>query len=242
MPGGGEIVIGTTVREGSVPNVAASHFAVVSVQDTGPGIPQHLLAKVFDPFFTTKPVGKGTGLGLSQVYGIAQQSGGSVRIENVPGSGAEVSIWLPLSAAEEAPIHRDRPARPVSDGSSRTILVVEDDAGVRQFIVESLRGAGFNVAEAANGPEAIDGLDSKRPDLLLVDFAMPGMNGTDLVRTAWEIHPRLPVVMATGYADMNAVEELLPAERVLRKPFRSDELVRAISDAIAEDCDQAPAG
>jgi signal transduction histidine kinase/ActR/RegA family two-component response regulator len=242
MPGGGDIVISTAVREGNSADGAAGRFAVISVWDTGPGIPQHLLPKVFDPFFTTKPVGKGTGLGLSQVYGIAQQSGGSVRIENIPRSGADVSIWLPLTAAEEAEVRRDRPTLPVSNGSSHTVLVVEDDAGVRQFIVESLRGAGFKVAEAANGTEAIEGLDRERPDLLLVDFAMPGINGTDLVRTAWEIHPRLPVVMATGYADMNAVEKVLPAERVLRKPFRSDELVRAITDAIAEDCEPAPAG
>jgi signal transduction histidine kinase len=233
MPAGGDIVISSSVEKGSFPGIDATRFAVISVQDTGPGIPPHLIEKVFDPFFTTKPVGKGTGLGLSQVYGIAQQSGGLVRIENREGLGANVSIWIPLATPQVQATQGDRPKLPVTAGSAQTIFVVEDDPGVRQFIVESLRVAGFKVDEAANGADALCRLERKRPDLLLVDFAMPGMNGADLVQAAWAIHEQLPVVMATGYADMNKVEKVLPPDRVLRKPFRSEDLVRAISDAIS---------
>jgi CheY-like chemotaxis protein len=232
MPGGGDIVISSSIEEGCFPEIEATRFAVISVQDTGPGIPPHLIERVFDPFFTTKPVGKGTGLGLSQVYGIAQQSGGLVRIVNREGSGANVSIWLPLATPQLQKVPGDGPKAPIRADAARTILVVEDDPGVRQFIVESLRGAGFKVVEAANGVHALSLLQSGRPDLLLVDFAMPGMNGADLAQAAWAIHDGLPVVMATGYADMNKVEKVLPANRVLRKPFRTEDLVRAISEAI----------
>jgi CheY-like chemotaxis protein len=232
MPRGGDIVIRSTVEEGAFPDIEATRFAVISVQDSGPGIPPHLIEKVFDPFFTTKPVGKGTGLGLSQVYGIAQQSGGLVQIDNGQGSGATVSIWLPLASPEAQTTQRDRPRMPLAAGSTHTIFVVEDDDGVRQFIVDSLRSAGFKVDEAANGTDALRQLQRKRPDLLLVDFAMPGMNGAELAQAAWGIHDGLPVVMATGYADMNKVEQVLPPERLLRKPFRSEDLVRAISEAI----------
>jgi signal transduction histidine kinase/ActR/RegA family two-component response regulator len=232
MPAAGDIVISSSVEEGAFPGIEARRFAVISVQDSGPGIPPHLIEKVFDPFFTTKPVGKGTGLGLSQVYGIAQQSGGLVRIENREESGANVSIWLPLASPQVLVKEGGRPKLAVAAGSAHTVVVVEDDPGVRQFIVESLRGAGFKVVEAANGIDALSLLQSRRPDLLLVDFAMPGMNGADLAQAAWAIHDGLPVVMATGYADMNKVEKVLPAERVLRKPFRTEDLVRAISEAI----------
>lgn len=231
MPDGGRITIRSMIEEGDLPDVDASHFGVVSVSDTGPGIPSHLIERVFDPFFTTKPVGKGTGLGLSQVYGIAQQSGGTVRLDNDRDEGAVVSIYLPLAPSELA---RDEsePADAPAIPRSLHVMVVEDDDGVRQFIVGSLQASGFNVCEAANGSEALAGLRHQRPDLLIVDFAMPGMNGAELVRKVWEVHPRMPVLMATGYADMNMVEKVISPDRVLRKPFRSDELLRAISEAL----------
>ena len=166
-------------------------FGVVSVRDTGPGIPDHLLEKVFDPFFTTKPVGKGTGLGLSQVYGIARESGGIARLENRADAGASVEIWLPLvpevaaTAADDE--HETAPPRTLAN---HDILVVEDDAGVREFLVESLQGAGLRVTQAINGVDALVELKRKRPDLLLVDFLMPGMNGVEMVEEARKILSR----------------------------------------------------
>lgn len=182
MPDGGEITIASSLASGEFPNVTSTTFGVVSVCDTGPGVPDHLVEKVFDPFFTTKPIGKGTGLGLSQVYGIARESGGLARLENRDGSGAMVEIWLPLVPAEPSTIRSEHSPTTLSRIRNRDILVVEDDAGVRQFLVDSLHGAGFRVKQANNGPEALEELERKRPDLLLVDFLMPGMNGVEMVQ------------------------------------------------------------
>ena len=234
MPDGGTITIASATATGDFPDVAATTFGVVSVSDTGPGVPDHLVEKVFDPFFTTKPIGKGTGLGLSQVYGIARESGGIARLENRPEAGAKVEIWLPLARPAPA-AERPEPSRAAAaTPRNHDILVVEDDPGVRQFLVDSLQGAGFHVTEATNGPEALAQMRTKRPDLLLVDFLMPGMNGAETVERAREIYPDLPVLLATGYADMNVVEKVIPANRVLRKPFMSEDLVAAVSDALAE--------
>ena len=234
MEDGGEIEISSSISTGDFPKVKATNFGVVSVRDTGPGIPDHLLEKVFDPFFTTKPVGKGTGLGLSQVYGIARESGGIARLENRVGAGASVEIWLPLVPAMAATQAGDekRTARPAR--RSHDVLVVEDDAGVREFLIDSLQGAGLRVTQANNGVDALVELKRKRPDLLLVDFLMPGMNGVEMVEEARKIYPGLPVLLATGYADMNVVAKVIPANRVLRKPFRSEDLLDAVFDAIDE--------
>ena len=234
MPDGGEINIASSTATGDFPNVTATAFGVVSVSDTGPGVPDHLAEKIFDPFFTTKPVGKGTGLGLSQVYGIARESGGVARLESRAGAGACVEILLPLVPALPATVRSEAKAALPACVRNHDILVVEDDEGVRQFLVDSLQGAGFRVTQAHNGREALAALRRKRPHLVLVDFLMPGMNGIEMVEKAREIYPDLPVLLATGYADMNVVHRVIPASRVLRKPFRSEDLVDAVSDALAQ--------
>ena len=150
MPEGGEITISSAMATGEYPDVKATEFGVVSVSDTGPGVPDHLIEKVFDPFFTTKPIGKGTGLGLSQVYGIARESGGVARIENREGAGAQVEIWLPLAPAKTVAVPGEKRAMPLTRQASQDIFVVEDDDGVRQFLVDSLHAAGFRVSEANN--------------------------------------------------------------------------------------------
>jgi CheY-like chemotaxis protein len=234
MPDGGDIVIASSIEEGAFPDVDASRFGVISVTDSGPGIPSHLIEKVFDPFFTTKPVGKGTGLGLSQVYGIARQSGGTVRIDSEAGRGAKVSIWLPLTGKDERSERNEPAMTSVEHGQSREVLVVEDDPGVRHFIVDGLQSHGFNVRHASDGAMALDELATGQPDLMIVDFAMPGMNGAELVKKVCDLYPGLPVVLATGYADMNAVEKVIPADRVLRKPFVIEDLLGAINGALAD--------
>jgi signal transduction histidine kinase/ActR/RegA family two-component response regulator len=234
MSEGGDIVIASSIEEGSFPDVDASRFGVISVSDSGSGIPGHLIEKVFDPFFTTKPVGKGTGLGLSQVYGIARQSGGTVRIDSEAETGTKVSIWLPLTRKEERSELSEQKTTAAQYGQSREVLVVEDDPAVRQFIVDGLQSHGFNVRHASDGSIALDELEAGQPDLMIVDFAMPGMNGAELVKKVCSIYPGLPVVLATGYADMNAVEKVIPADRVLRKPFMIEDLVGAINDAIGD--------
>lgn len=234
MSDGGRIKIISSIEEAELPGITATRFGTISVRDTGPGIPPHLIERVFDPFFTTKAVGKGTGLGLSQVYGIAQQSGGTVRLDSAVGQGTNVAICLPLAIPAESEAGNDSPEITPSVNRNLNVLVVEDDLAVRQFIVECLRTSGYKVAQAANGTEALTALEQFLPDLLLVDFAMPGMNGADLVQRAWAIHPRLPVLLATGYADMDAVEKVIPVDRVLRKPFRGEELLRAIDTALMD--------
>jgi signal transduction histidine kinase/ActR/RegA family two-component response regulator len=229
MPEGGALTIATDVRR---PQDAEGESVVISVTDTGQGIPEALLEKVFDPFFTTKAVGKGTGLGLSQVYGIARQSGGTVRIHSVEGEGSTVEIWLPVTAEtaqSDAPEARLDMAR---GAQKDRILVVDDDDGVRRFIVECLETLGYEVDQAAGGREALARLDDARPALLIVDYAMPGLTGVDVIHKVRERFPGQRIILSTGFADMAAVEAVMEPENVLRKPFRIAELAAAVNASL----------
>jgi signal transduction histidine kinase len=234
MPEGGLLRISTDVSEAVRPNLEPGSYVVVRVADTGSGIPPHLLAKVFDPFFTTKPVGKGTGLGLSQVYGIAQQSGGTVQIESSENVGSIVEIWLPTARAHAEPEARDEPPIKQPGALGERILVVDDDPGVRRFIAESLELLGYVVLQAADGREGLARLSGEAPGLMIVDFAMPGMNGVEVAVAARSCSPDLPIILATGHADMEAVQQVIDPERVLRKPFQIDELARAVRAAFTD--------
>jgi CheY-like chemotaxis protein len=231
MPDGGVLTIGTSVAPANDDVLAPGNYGVISVADTGTGIPQNLLSKIFDPFFTTKPIGKGTGLGLSQVFGIARQSGGTVQIESDEGAGACFTIWLPLAAAvsasDTAPVNV-----PAAQRGQGRILVIDDDAGVRRFIVECLEMLGYQVSQAASGQEGLASLGADEPDLLIVDYAMPGMNGVEVVQAARERAPTLPIILATGYADMDAVDKAIGLGSLLRKPFRIDDLQQAVHQAL----------
>lgn len=237
MTEGGVLTIATCVRPAEGEDLEPGDYAVVSVRDTGAGIPSHLLSKVFDPFFTTKPIGRGTGLGLSQVYGIAQQSGGTVRLTSTEGQGSTVDIWLPAAEAVVAAPAEDFAVNTSADAPHQRILVVDDDEAVRRFIVESLQTLGYSVDEAAEGEAGLQQLGSARPDLLIVDYAMPGMTGVDVVMQARTTAPGIPIILATGYADMEAVDRVMAPENVLRKPFRLSELALAVKTAL----DPAPA-
>jgi CheY-like chemotaxis protein len=204
------------------------------VQDTGSGIAPHLLNKVFEPFFTTKPVGRGTGLGLSQVYGIAEQSGGTAKISSVLGQGTTVEIWLPACEMQfqqhTFPVQSEAPARGTLQ---ETILVVEDDRDVRRFIVECLDTLGYCTKEAAHGQQGLEMLRLHAPSLLIVDFAMPGMNGAELATSARADHHALPIIFVTGYADMDAVDRVPGTTLVLRKPFDMTALANIVRKALA---------
>jgi signal transduction histidine kinase/CheY-like chemotaxis protein len=205
-------------------------YVVVRVSDTGRGIPPGVLPKVFDPFFTTKPVGSGTGLGLSQVYGFARQSGGLATIRSEPGQGATVEMIFP-AADPDTPISLEppRPALQVPVAKSGNILVVEDDADVRRVIVECLGLIGYSVTEAPNGAEGLAAISRAKPDVLVVDYAMPDMTGAEVISKARELVGDLPVILATGYADMAAVERLAGRPAILRKPFD----ITTLGDAVA---------
>jgi len=230
MPDGGELAIVTSTIEGPEESLPPGRYGVVAVRDTGTGIPPHLIARVFDPFFTTKSVGKGTGLGLSQVFGIAEQSGGTARIVSTEGEGTTVSILLPATAPPVGMSAADPAARD-SDARGGSVLVIDDDDAVRQFIVDSLEHLGFQVREAPNGPAGLDLLREDRPDLLLVDFAMAEMNGADVVEEAHRIAPGLPVILATGYAEIDPAA--IGVSRILRKPFGINDLSDALRQVLA---------
>ncbi|RZA32385.1 MAG: response regulator [Lysobacteraceae bacterium] len=208
-------------------------YVRIAVTDSGPGMPPELIAKVFEPFFTTKAVGKGTGLGLSQVYGMARQSGGAARILSQPGAGTTVEIWLRAwdgssTGAEPAPM----PAAVPDRRAGSRILVVEDDQIVRESMVSSLEAFGHAVTQAADGEAALRALQGGRPDLIITDYLMPGITGTELMTRAREVYPGIPMIIATGYADMHAIDAVLGDDILLRKPFQLSELARSVERAL----------
>jgi CheY-like chemotaxis protein len=231
MPGGGELTISTRIAEEDAGSGKPAQV-VVAVADQGQGIAPNLLSKVFEPFFTTKPLGSGTGLGLSQVYGFARQSGGSTRIVSTEGKGTRVEMRFPCVAPEEPVDARDAPSDEAA-GASRRILVIEDDPEVRRVIVDSLELAGHRVTAAADGVQGLAMLDEVDPELLIVDYAMPQMNGAEVIAAARTARPGLPVVLATGYADMAEVGRVLGTQSILTKPFDIGALQRAVSLAMA---------
>ncbi len=198
-------------------------YVMVAVSDTGSGMAPEVLAKVFEPFFTTKAVGKGSGLGLSQVFGLAKQSGGGVRIDTAPGAGTSVKVYLPRCDDIAAP----RPAvrePPLGVDGRPVVLLVDDDSAVREITAGMLDELGYAVVEAGSGGAALE-LLQQRPDvdLMLLDFAMPGMNGAEVAREATSRRPHLPIVFVTGYADVEALAHAGEAG-VIQKPFEDHEL------------------
>ncbi len=234
MPKGGQLTIAAGLRTvGRAPGLKAGEYVELRVTDTGTGMSKEVAARAFDPFFTTKGVGKGTGLGLSQVHGLVRQAGGSVRIESRLQHGSAIVLMLPCT---DAPARRERRARAASTPrpvEGATVLLVDDDHDLRAVLGASLQDLGYRVVEAADGAEGLALLERHAPDLLVSDVAMPGMTGVELARTVRLQHPTLPVILASGFAEMPAIEiGSGPAPRVLRKPFRLSELQGEIEAAL----------
>ncbi|MES2036785.1 MAG: response regulator [Pseudomonadota bacterium] len=232
MPSGGKLTVKASRAmppEGLLP---PGKYGLISVTDTGHGIAPNILAKVFEPFFTTKGVGKGTGLGLSQVYGMAQQSGGTARASSEMGIGTTIEIWL-RSAEDFTDTDKQSLApvlRLVTTGTR--ILVVEDDDSVRQSMVESLEALGYEVSQAPDGEAGLCELRREKPDLMITDYLMPGMTGARLVDIANQEFPGLPMIIATGYADMEAIDQVIESNAILRKPFQLIELASSVDQAL----------
>jgi len=233
MPDGGRLFIGTTLRWiDADAELKAGEYVELIVRDTGVGMDKDTLARAIDPFFTTKPVGKGTGLGLAQVYGSARQAGGTARIESRPGEGTTVSVFYPRTQLPVGPTLHDRIGGGIVPHGGARVLLVDDDEDLRAIVSKALEALGYEVTAVADGRSGLGELRFTRPDVLVVDFAMPGMNGADVAKAARELCPGLPVVLASGYSDTDAIERSIGAHaKLLRKPFRIDELLEAVAEA-----------
>ena len=234
MPVGGRLTIiahRERLEAGEISGLAAGEYVCIAESDTGHGMDEATLKRATEPFFTTKGAGRGTGLGLSMVYGLVAQSGGGMRITSQQGVGTRVELWLPVSPV--VPLDQVRPALPpqIDEVPSCRILVVDDDPIVAAGTVAMLEDLGHLATEAPSGEAALQLLRANGDiDLVITDHAMPGMTGTELalqIRDGW---PALPIVIATGYAELPADSGVeLPR---LSKPYRQQELAVIIASLV----------
>jgi signal transduction histidine kinase len=241
MPGGGQLVVKTSNRHLdraftlAHSNLDPGDYVMLSVTDTGCGMPQSTINRAFDPFFTTKPIGQGTGLGLSMIYGFSKQSRGHVAIQSEVGNGTTVSLFLPRFGGD---LPRDVPvdahhAPSAQDGE--TVLIVEDDPAVRVLVSTVLSDLGYAFVEAADADSAVPILDSaQRIDLMISDVGLPGMNGRQLAEIGRQYRPELKVLFITGYAEHAAVRGgfLDPGMQMITKPFTFDLLTAKVREMI----------
>jgi len=242
MPNGGKLTLEAAnvyVDEEYVrvtPELTPGQYVIISVSDTGEGMPQETISRAFEPFFTTKEVGHGTGLGLSQVYGFARQSRGHVKIYSEVGHGTTVKLYFPryLNAENLEIIESNEPI--AESNLTETILIVEDDADLRTYLADILQNLNYRVITAPNAQSALTILlqENRSVDLLLTDVVMPGINGRELARRAEELRPGLPVLYMTGYSRNAVVHQGRLDEGVnfLQKPVNQAQLASRIRELI----------
>jgi two-component system, cell cycle sensor histidine kinase and response regulator CckA len=252
MPEGGKLAIGTAnvtadqVAKFAYKGMPSADYVLVEVSDTGTGIPAEIVDKIFEPFFSTKEVGKGTGLGLSTVYGIVKQTGGFVYVDSTPGKGTTFRIFLPRHRPEEevapeptiAKAKESIEAKPRADLTGQgTILLVEDEEGLRSLNARGLRSRGYTVIEASNGVEAMEALEEKNGavDLVVSDVVMPEMDGPTLLRALRARNPNLKIIFVSGYAEDAFAKSLEETEKFdfLPKPFALSALVAKVKETMA---------
>lgn len=222
MPAGGELSISTLF----IPGTALVPDAMqVCIADTGSGMSEEVRLSAFNPFFTTKDIGAGTGLGLAQVQSIVEQSHGRVHIESVVGEGTRVYLALPCTHLRAV---KAEPAARTHDGYAvpgKRILLIDDDHEVRRVIIDMLEVLGHEVHESDNGFDGLQRLEQVLPDVLLLDFAMPHLNGAEVATAVRQKHRHLPIIFVSGFSDSEQLEAAVgPGVAVLRKPFTIEEL------------------
>jgi CheY-like chemotaxis protein len=239
MPNGGELLLETRLTsvgtDTSAPSaLAEGEYVQLRVKDTGLGIRRDLLPHIFEPFFTTKDVAQGSGLGLATVYGIVKQFGGDIRVVSAEGEGTEFTIFLPVEdtgvvATESGPVPIER--HPT--GTER-ILLVEDESAVRELVRRVLQRRGYQVVAASSGEEALDIASNGdfTADLLLTDAVMPGISGPTLAMTLTKRHPRLRVLIMSGFTEHPMLADGAERFRLLSKPFRPDDLLRTVREQL----------
>ncbi len=233
MPKGGTLTIETfeagPVVLNPLEDSTLRRYVVLAVSDTGTGMNAETLAKACEPFFTTKGP-KGSGLGLSMVHGFARQSGGDMRVQSQVGQGTRVELWLPLAepGASVATV-----ACPQVSRSAGRVLLVDDETEVLVTLGSFLKGAGFTVHKVRNSDEALALLAAGHVvDVLVTDYAMPGLGGPELIAQVRQMHPGLPALVVSGYSEAERLEGQATNIRVMRKPFRRSALVQEVSALI----------
>jgi PAS domain S-box-containing protein len=225
MPNGGLLTV-------SAKNVTADGKSSVQMEvaDTGTGIPQEIIDKIFDPFFTTKDAGKGTGLGLSTVLGIVKSHAGTVHVESKPGEGTKFQVALP-AVLDSSKGDARKNTGPVPRGHGETVLVVDDEAEIRNLAAEALRRNGYEVISAQDGASGIVQFVEQKQKIALVitDLMMPGVDGVSLVKTVQAIKPDMKIIITSGFAEGRPLPE---GSRLIRKPFSANELLRAVQEEI----------
>lgn len=237
MPGGGEITIAAELRSvpaGQRTTLFAGEYVCLSVRDQGEGMDAQTLASATTPFFTTKGVGKGTGLGLPMVHGLMAQSGGELVLKSTPGEGTTAELWLPVASDADAPMKTPAAGELPVDPAPKalTVLAVDDDALVLMNTVLLLEDLGMETVQASSGEEALAALQTGAlPDVVITDHAMPNMTGARLCREIHARYPTLPIILATGYAELPDGAGNLEGIVRLSKPFTQEQLSRALAEA-----------
>jgi signal transduction histidine kinase/CheY-like chemotaxis protein len=241
MPRGGKLsvhTVNTTMNEAEAakrPPMAPGRYVLLSVSDTGQGMDEATKLHIFEPFFTTKELGKGTGLGLATVYGVVKQSGGFIWVDSAPGAGTTFEIYLPQAVETPAKAEPEEKAEPTARGSE-TVLVVEDEAGVRELACQFLRVKGYSVLEAEGGPAALElaRRHSGVIHLLLTDMVMPKMNGAELAEQLVTLRPGIRIAFMSGYSEFSRGDlgKGFPEAPVLQKPFSPATLVEIVREAL----------
>ncbi|WP_404712118.1 response regulator [Sphingomonas sp. MMS24-J13] len=238
MPDGGRLIVSTRIvsieRD---EDLEPGDYCEIAVADNGAGMSEEVLERALEPFYTTKGLGRGTGLGLSTVFGMARQSGGTLRMTSQPGKGTTVTILLRRAGSADLPADGESEIStiglPRAPRHGIEVMVVDDDDDVRRVMTETLRGLGYAAPAYASGASALRALRERKPELLVLDFAMPDMDGAEVARQARELQPNLDIIFISGYADSAKLDAVMDdPSALLRKPFDVADLARMIAERL----------